>query len=514
MTKRRLLSAVAITLLLQGSLFAVQKGQQAKADALKMIDSAVASSANLDPSDRASVLFAAAHALRTTEPAKAQHLLQECYELLRPLTERDAPGIGFLNGEVVNESARQFPDFVEQHLPREGRLKNLALLEIIKSRIVKKDIPRAVDLLNKMDTEPELELAAEQILKSSPSLKKESAGSILGTVLIIHRRISSKENTALFPEDLGTLVVRYWRDIQPSLATEIIDTLLADSSPGSSPGAQSMPMVVKGNNATVTLDNTYLYRVLQFLPILNEIDPAEAKALAEKNGVALDQLQAAASSISPPKDSGVAKQDVAAGDVGKIANSFDEDRKIEEVANLSLTSPKEAFRIASGVSDLPSQIRILIAIARVNGTDGQETALEALAKAAAVPIKNDTDARGQWRLWKEGAELSLNLKNVELTTKFVSRGLASADGISKRDLQKDDPNLAPTLYWPSVHAYRDFYLILSQVSTNESQAEVEKLSNERIKPLEVIFLANALIGNPVWASTSPMVLHRKDVRAQ
>jgi hypothetical protein len=85
-------------------------------------------------------------------------------------------------------------------------------------------------------------------------------------------------------EDLPTMIVRYWKHFPPELVSDAIDEVLKREKKQSE-GRVSPSLTISTSQGEANFGSGYQYRLFQFLPVLQEVDPGKAKSLLRENSV-------------------------------------------------------------------------------------------------------------------------------------------------------------------------------------------------------------------------------------
>src|SRR5262249_15492028 len=128
------------------------------------------------------------------------------------------------------------------------------------------------------------------VLKELPSDDRNDRDRIFAQALSIYRERHRRPTAGM--EDLGTIIVRFWRDLSPGLVLEGINELL-DSAREESVGESHLEISVNSRSSIQSFGSLYEYRLFQLLPVLRTLDPAGADKLVSEN----PQLEAAQKSI-------------------------------------------------------------------------------------------------------------------------------------------------------------------------------------------------------------------------
>ena len=274
---------------------------------LGLLQSARAQTDSLEPPMKAALLFAIAHSLTTRDPKQASELLNNAYAIIKDFSDT-APGLNALRAEIVREAAKLSPEQVEQNLPAERGLRDMALLEIVRHALKEKQagLKHAMELVRGMETEPQAYVAAKEVMMAAPADRADQRAEVFANILTTYRRTQHPAITAGYPEDLGTLIVRFWQTLPTALTKQAIDVLLETADPkNASEKSQSTHeemLFAVTQQGPVNFNSYYEFRVFQVLPVLQKIDPQKAESLqASMPALAplLDRFPAGQQSLDP-----------------------------------------------------------------------------------------------------------------------------------------------------------------------------------------------------------------------
>ena len=73
--------------------------------------------------------------------------------------------------------------------------------------------------------------------------------------------------------------MRFWRDVPPDMAEDAIDQILAQAKDIDEQGRE-LHLTFSGGAGIVSLNSQYEHRLIELLPVLEELDKAKAEELA------------------------------------------------------------------------------------------------------------------------------------------------------------------------------------------------------------------------------------------
>jgi hypothetical protein len=488
-------------------------GSTSEATARHLIHTAEAASGAFDAPMRAAVEFAAACAAPPIDRKASRELLDSAYSISRNLTESDAAGISMLQGEIIRRLAQQAPEAIERSLPQDSLSRNLALRTLIEGALRSRKFQRAIGLFLQMDGEPDIDVAATSLLSSLPENSRDDRSRVFTWELTNFGKTVHSNITAGYPADLGSVVVGFWRQLPAPLVHQAIEELLRQSRPENVPeGAQAASAIpsARVGSKSRPFRSYYEFRIQQLVPVLREIDSAEADQLLKDAGVT--DLAAAKPSANEAGTGEVSPS--LTGITGKTPDelaSFEQgaraDSAIQEAQKLAANDPESAIESAAAMPDGLAREETLFSLAAA--LSGRPSLAKlALERLLAREDGHVAPAR-QVRIFGEAARIATEIKQITLAGKLLTEAFVAADALYKQDANPDDPNLALKLYWPSSLAWRDLIELEFKISPDEAFAKIKDLRDPEVQALEEVFLAGILLKVDLWRETSPMTAHKQ-----
>lgn len=483
--------------------------QRPKPQALQLLEEASAQAGTFQAPSQAGLFFIIGKTYAAIDKAKARAAYEVAYQNMRAsiAADGDRSGIvGFMGPDLIMATVEAVPTAVEQSLPDEP-LRDVALEWLVKRYAHQKNWNHAIELLSMMESDEAMTPPARDLLIALP--RQEDRDRVFMLVLNAYAQTRHRQVGTGSPDDLGTLVVRCWRKLTPSLVQQAIDELLKQAKDGDS-------IVMKSPQGTVTF-TSYEFRLFQILPALKAIDPDRANQLLK------DQTDITALLSRYPQgqlsaDSSL--RDINTGDnsPGQVSYSYVHDptaassvaarmgveRTADELIASANEDPYNAIANASSIGDPLLRIRVLVGIAQAIAPRLPSDAKHALRES----LKNSSDQDNGWRLWKNATEVALRLKDKDLASATLNAGLKAARRVYDDDSDHDNPNEALKLYWPSVFAYRELLALQLRLSPDQALTMVRNLPDEEVAALEKVMLAATML-NASLPDTSPMVAKKR-----
>jgi hypothetical protein len=477
--------------------------------ALQLLEEASAQAGALQPSSQAGLFFLIGRTYAAIDGAKARAAYEIAYQNMRASIAVDGDKswiVGFMGPDLIMATVEAAPMTVEQSLP-DKPLRDIALEWLVKRYAQQKNWNRAIELLSMMESDAAMTPAARDLLAALP--RQVDRDRVFMLVLNAYTQVSHRQVGTGSPDDLGTLMLRYWRKLSAGLVQQAIDELLKQSKDGDS-------IVMKSPQGTVTF-SSYQFRLSQILPVLKAIDPDRANQLLkeEADTVALfvrypqGQLSADSSLRDNAGDNPSSQVSYSyvheSTAASSVAARMDVERTTDDFIASANKDSDSAIANASRISDPVLRIRVLVGIAQTIATKQPSPAKRALHEA----LKSPPDQDKGWRLWKDATEVALQLKDEGLASATLNEGLKAARRVYDDDSDHDNPNEALRLYWPSVFAYRELLALQLRISPDQALAAVRNLPDEEVVALEKVMLAAAML-NASLPETSPMVAKKHD----
>lgn len=488
---------------------------------LNLLQSARAQTSSLEPPMKAALLFAIAHSLTTRDPKQASELLNNAYAIIKDFSD-PAPGLNALRAEIVREAAKLSPEQVEQNLPAERGLRDMALLEIVRHALHQKQFgpKHAMELVRGMETEPQAYVAAKEVMMAIPADRADQRAEVFANILTTYRRTQHPAITAGYPEDLGTLIVRFWQSLPTALTKQAIDVLLETADPkNASEKSQSTHeemLFAVTQQGPVNFNSYYEFRVFQVLPVLRKIDPQKAESLqASMPALAplLDRFPAGQQSLDPTlRDTALEPGEkrgfgVTAAPPGNQSLPEQIQRGMADQALESdlASNPSDAVVRAESIANVAEQSRVLIQIASVVAVSHPTVAKEALSR---ILRNSEHESAVNGRILIQGADIGLKMQETDLAREFIKASNKAAHWLYDQDHDPADPNRALKLFWPSTQAWKELVLTAARISNKDATDLLADIPDPEIRALETVTLAGDWLGVPIWRSTSAMVSHK------
>jgi hypothetical protein len=486
----------------------------ARSQAVQFLEEATVATGSFEPASQAALFFVIGHTYASIDKAKARTAYEAAYQNMRAVLASESAHpelVGFLGPDLIRATIDIAPKTVEQALPQ-GWLRDFALASLITRYTQQKQYDRAIELLLTMESDAEMTVPARNLLMVLP--RQDDRDRVFAVVLTAYSTNPHRQAGTGSPEDLGTLVVRFWHKLSLGLVHQAIEELLKQAKGGDS-------ILMKSPQGTVTF-TSYQFRLFQILPALKAIDPGEADALSkDQQGTAAlftkypqGQQSADPSLRDTPLNPGEQIETSYtyvnnAAQSAPVMSHIEADRTMDNLIASADSDPDNAIANATRIADRNQRLLVLAAIAQRSVTKHPSSAKSALHEALKSVPENDRN----WRTWKGAGEVALQLNDSGLAESTLQAGLKSARRIYDEESDSDNPNEALKLYWVSVRAYRELIAVQCKVSPDAAFATVRDLPDPEIEALEEVMVAADLLNVPL-PETSPMIAKKRDLVAK
>ena len=506
-----------------------------------MIESVMAKAAALEPPMRSFVLDSAASGLKRCAPGKVRPALVDAFTATLEIPEREEqyvqqwetyasmgpPDPAMITARTNLETKRDLQlsaltDLLtideataESLLPQsEPDVRQLLSRQIISRAANARKFDLALRFLNQFPPGQGFPYgAATELMLLLPTERNAQKQEIFQRAMA-----SDREAYALVigGDDFVSMIVRFWQRLPPAMVLGAIRQVLDEAQ------SDKSPITLLSASAGVSFNSAYEYRIFELLPILRELDNAEADKLLETSVQARTQLQRlpnGVQSLDPTiRDTALKngeRSDVR-GMVGtqglghmlqqaKGADMYN--ARLQEIVHMAEADPRRAIAAAASLSNSAAHTDLrgeaLLAIARVTMRSNPSAARDALEQM--IESLKDVNAfrshRGLTSCWEEAIDISVQIGEIELAKRLLKSGLEQAEKLRARDADEDDPNIALKAAWPSAFAFSRLVLAASQISPQTALDAVTEVSDPELQLLCEIRLANKRLGVPSGRST-------------
>ena len=483
----------------------------------------------LPPDLRAYALLQVARGYSRIEAAKAPELLTEAFTATTAISE-DKMVRQSLQSQILRQLLPLDGAKVSELLPQaEEQPRDEIMRQLISQDIRDKKLDKAAELISQIPASEFPYAEAGELMQSFPKEESWRRSAVFAQAIASFAAADSKH--AQFGNSLGEMIADRWRDLPPEQVEQAIDEVLKQAK--SSQNTTTFGLSSDSGNQ-VSLASIYEFRLFQLLPILREINKGKAEALLRDD----QNVQGLLTKYPNGEDSLSSEPENADAKTGEMVSNSS--HSIAMAVSTGSSSPgqapqlppvnegqawqAQANRIVSAAADDPkqalAQAQTLPVKVKIFGNDFPLRAdtLRAIAnsclksnptvakQAVADMVKSmqDLDAK-QIQELLEAARLYLKLADQDSAKKVLESAAPKADELVKADENSDDPNRAFKAYWPSAAAWQAILRIAERISPAYAQTMIADISDDQIRTLARIALADELAGAPA----GPIIISEK-----
>ena len=479
---------------------------------LRLLNAAVAESTGLQPNMHAFVLLRASYAYTKFDSKRAEKLSRDAFMATLSIDnppETDSCGAPGSAGDIkswIQERAlhdmvhRDQLKEVEQLLPQATpSVRNEITAELVRYYESKKDLRSAEALLSTLadsDRYP-FGVAANLFTAFGPESSADRIN-IFNQVLNNFERHAGQ--TGFGGDDIATFIESTWKDVPQGLALEAIHKVLDATKEDDSQSNYSVTSV-KGS---VVLNSTYALRLFQLLPILEEIDSAEAEALLRDQTNVAEQLKAYPGGMQSLQSQNTS---LSYG-VGGVGSSVGNEAASQQI------SAQMRNRVESVLAKADTDAAAALATAltlpvheKVERSSPRSDALLGIAeKAAAKKPSVSKSALDEFSTIQDQLtpqemtgidrlpELYLKIGDIDGAKKAVDILVKAAGKLYEHDTDTDDPNTAFKGSWPSTDLWGKAIRAAAKLSPALPEGLIAGLQDAEIAVFEKVALGTALVG--------------------
>lgn len=495
--------------------------------AKSILDTAEAESAKFEPSSKSFLCWQAARGVQKLDRAAAREQLLRCFTVSQDIDPKD----DFkqqLQGWIVKELLAYGPATAEELMPQvEGEARSMVRTALIRNYTDKKLFDKAIALVSGVQPGEE-RFPYDAVAQLMQQLPEEMSGQkrSLFTQALADFKQRAGSDRGFSTDDLGTMVVRFHREMPKETVLEAIDALL-DRAKQKDNDSKPPQLVVSSNAGTAAFRSRYEWRLFQVLPALQTLDPSRAEDLLKENQQTKDLITKypqGLASMSPrysgapqPRPQPEAQGPNGAGQpdrlsfmMGDQGNANDQGGMMEmrrtlrvqtdKIVNEAEKNPRQAIAQAMGLQ--PSQppiyedfrMEALDGIAgslREKGPQFSKSATEEMVKLA-----DGLDPDHQVNYLTKAARHYLDLKENEAAQKTMAKGIKVCKKLYEKDTNADDPNQAIRPFWPSADCVRSFVNLAQKISNEAALETAKEIDDPEILLFERINIANVALGVP------------------
>ncbi len=353
---------------------------------------------------------------------------------------------------------------------------------------------------------------ALEVMRALPKDDRNGKDRVFAQALGYYRQ--KKNGIDVGMEDLGTLVVRFWRDLSPGLVLVAIDDIL-DSAQQETAADSHLEVKLTSGSDVVAFGSLYQYRLFQLLPVIRAFDPSRADDLLRQNaqaGSTLAKYTSGLASLSgnysdtPGNDETFTMNlQMSSGPGQANADASVRTSEIYRQADQILASikkePDAGLRAAVALPDENGptgspKAELLLRIARLLENDHPDIAVSSLQEMHKVI--DGFRLLDQCRYLVLIGEEYLRLKKPDLARSVVTEIMPRLKELYKIDTNSDGPNLAPKSSWPSTVVSRASAVLAAQVSSKFADTTIQELPDPDLQVFARIERAGNLVAMPSY----------------
>jgi tetratricopeptide (TPR) repeat protein len=479
---------------------------------LRLLQTAEAESAGLQPDMHAFVLWRASYAYTKLDPKRAEKLSRDAFTATQGIEDSSdndhcaAPGsAGDLKSWIqqrvlYNMVHKNQLHEVEQLLPHAtAPVRNEITAELVRYYESKKDLQHAEALLSQLaDSDNYPFGAAADLVTALGAEQSADRMSIFNQALNNFEQHATK--TSFGGDDIDSFIDRTWKDVPPGLVLEAIGKVLEAAKEQGSQSHYSMSSA-KGS---VVLNSGYDLRLFQLLPILEELDKDKAEALLSEQTEVAEQLK------TYPKGMKSLNSENTSFSYGVTDNGSGMSRpaaqqqieaqmqeRVEDILKKADADPSGALANAltlpvHGTYESSSpRSRALLGIAEKTAAKKVSVSKSALDDFTAIQDQlSPQEMIGIDRL----PELYLKVGDVDGAKKAVDILVKAGNKIYEHDIDADDPNKAFKGAWPSTDLWRKAIQEAAKILPGLPEEIIADLQDAEIAAFEKVAFASALVG--------------------
>jgi hypothetical protein len=483
----------------------------------KLLEMAEADAGDIRGGTRAYVLLQIARAYEKDNKAKAIELLENALMSTRVMDDDKVFRTrSRLQKEILNALVPLAPERVDELLTQvDTEARGEVLTSLLEFYERSKQLDRVIEVLYR--TAQEQEIPYDAVARCMGALPAEKSGQglqLFTTALNSYRDHDHRDTGITFggtiAADFPSLIVQYWQQLPPAVATEAIDEVLKQAEPKGDSGSQHDSLAIASAKGSLSFGSTYEYLLFQLLPVLKQLDPDRADKLLKKyqqvealiaahpNGAhsLLDSPAAQGDAGTPKRVGGFAVFGAGAGPEAKarMTASMQERERANQIVEDSEAHPQDALAQVSSIADLEARASALEGIARANVKKNSTVAKAALRELIELAAKLNGVA--QTRSMNSSAALLLQVGDPDGAKKAIEKGIAGAENMYKQDSDADDPNKAIKAYWPSTQAYAVLLRTAGRISPDWAMAFLEQMPDLEVRAAAEVSLASAWLNLP------------------
>lgn len=500
----------------------------------RLLKAAEANAGGLTPDMRAVVLWQASQAYDRTNPERRIALLKDAYRAAVSIPDDNLDVPCFLKPDECHAkpwTERQIlplllslsPNDTDELLVQaEPDVRHDMTALLISRAVDKQQFDRAEELLRKIAHEKGFPYdPASELMTALPATRAADRATLFALATSNFETFGKDE--LMRPEDLGTLIIRFAKDLPRPTVVEAIDLVLKRAKDVDE-GDNDPHVMLSSQKGSVSL-SYYDYRLFQLLPTLQEIDSSRAEDLLKEHqeaAAALKQYPSGLATLDPTlRDTPLTKEEKMRHDFVSMTMrdnptpsekvedqavdrwNDDVEAKVNAVNEQVRSDPKQALAIAMtlplwglsgpGPNAFSPRANTLANVAVATSKRDPEVAQKAIDEIQGIADQVKPQFGG--RLLTRIAETELNMAEPERAEKALKQAMKIAQKLYESDIDSSDPNLAMKAQWPSAGLWRKVVMLGARISPDFGEQLMAEIADPEIRVLQEIAMANALLGS-------------------
>lgn len=165
----------------------------------------------------------------------------------------------------------------------------------------------------------------------------------------------------------------------------------------------------------------------------------------------------------------------------------------QEVMKYHRKEPEKALEASRGIPTAILRVRAITTVAR-NVDESQPAAAKSTIEKCIAALEEMKPPETRAGGWSGIAMAAGKIKDKELASKALLKGLDDIKAQYAADADPDNPNGAPRPMWPSTVAYRNLFYQAAKILGTETEGFLEKIQDPEIQALARIDMAGAWLG--------------------
>jgi hypothetical protein len=318
---------------------------------------------------------------------------------------------------------------------------------------------------------------------------------------------------------MATLVIRFWRHLDPKLTMQAIDEILKHAQEDLK--NENAPTLTIGTGlGEAQFSTAYQYRLFELMPVIQQLDSGRAESILNDNPRLAEALRNYPQGLvsleptfrdSPLKPGESPKFTIthhlrSAGSEAETALLHDRAiRESLEISGHAADDPRLAIQKAAQLPDTGVEngrspradalSRIAIGLVRQHPDLAEDAVKQMLTAAGNYPPL----AQSFYLL--TAANIDFLMNNKAEAIRMVEKAASLASLLYQRDSKNNDTNHAFKFDWPSTAVWRACVVLQNKIDSALAIGLLKQVSDPEIRASVQITLANIRLGGPLPANT-------------